>query len=160
MFLLLFHVGKNAYAIDTRHILRIVPQVELKKIPSMPPYFAGLLNLGGKAIPVVDFCQLIEKRPAENILSSRIILLKDPEDKSERVLGVLGEHIKDFIEVKKDQFNPTDFSVIPYPFLNRVLSKDGEMIQFLDLEQFFQFLSTDVFFAIENNSNTSEKHKV
>lgn len=149
MSLLLFYVGDNGYAIDSRYIIYIVPHVDLKKIPSMPSYFAGLLNLGGKAIPVVDFCQIIEQRPTRFLLSSRIMLVKDPRAHSELILGILGEKMKELIDVKKDEFKSTDFSSASFPYLNRVLSKNEEMIQYLDLELFFEFLAAEVFQRVE-----------
>jgi len=143
MYLLLMNVGNNIYAVETKHILSIVPLQELKIIHSMPPYFAGLLNLGGKSIPVLDFCQLIDKRPTKNVFSSRIVLLQDPGSKSERVLGLLGENINDFIEVDSEEFTTTDFSVSSFPFQKQVLARDGKWIQYLDLKLFFSFLGPD-----------------
>jgi chemotaxis-related protein WspB len=64
MSMLLFYVGKSGYAIDSFHVLRIIPLVDLKKMTAMPHYIAGFLNFGGKVVAVVDFCQLIEERPA------------------------------------------------------------------------------------------------
>src|SRR5215216_1545903 len=101
MSMLLFYVGESVYAIDSRHVVRIIPLIVLKAKPSVPHYIAGLLNLGGKAVPVVDFCQLVEARPAHSVLSTRIMIVKDPVPDSERLLGIIGEHIKHFLYVQQ-----------------------------------------------------------
>lgn len=155
MSMILFYVGENAYAIESRYIMRILPKVELKKMPTTLPYIEGFLNLGGKAIPIIDSCQLIEQRSAQDLLSSRIILIKDPSENSERVAGILGEKIKDFINVRLEEFKPIDFSLSPFPFLNRVLSIDNEIIQYLDIATFFRFLSADLFQPIEKERHGS-----
>lgn len=149
MSLLVFNVGENGYAIDSQYILRIVPYVELKKIPSMPFYFAGILNLGGQAIPVVDFCQFIEQRPARLLLSSRLMIVKDPHPESEFMLGIIGEQVRELIDIKKEEFTSTAFSPVSFPYLNRVLSRNEQMIQYLDLALFFKFLSAEVFQRVD-----------
>lgn len=144
MSMLLFYVGENGYAIDSRYILRIVPQVELKKRPFMPFYIAGFLNLGGKAIPIIDFSQLIEQRATRPLLLSRIILLQILQSGSERILGVLGEKVKDLLPVELEEFSQADFSFAPFPYLSQILSTNHEVIQYLDVEKFFHFLSADL----------------
>ena len=64
MAMLLFYAGENRFAIDCSSIVRVVPHVNLKKMPDRSPLLAGVLVLGGEPIPVIDFCQIIEKRPA------------------------------------------------------------------------------------------------
>lgn len=150
MSMLLFYVGENGYVIDSHHILRIVPSVKLEKMLSAPIYIVGLLNLEAKLIPVLDFCLLIERRPARPLLSSRIILIKDPKPESERVLGLLGENVKDLLNIRLEQFSPIDFSFTSFPYLNRLFSNDNQIIQYLDIAEFFKFLSADLFHSTEN----------
>lgn len=145
MSMLLLYVNESGYAIDSLHVFRIIPLIMLKKMSSMPHYIAGFLNLGGRVVPIIDFCQLIEARAAHNLLSTRIILVNDPNPGSERLLGIIGEHVRHFLYARREEFHPIDFNVTPFSFINRIFSRDGEIIQHLDLEEFFKFLSEDLF---------------
>jgi chemotaxis-related protein WspB len=143
--MLIFHVGENCYAIDTLHILRIIPKIELKSIPYAMNFVAGLLNLGGKPVPIIDFCQLIEQRETRSYLNSRIILIKDPRTDTERVLGILGEKIEEIIDLQPEQFTLTEFPLHYFPYLDKVYSDDKRMIQYINIAEFFHFLSAEIF---------------
>jgi chemotaxis signal transduction protein len=74
-------------------------------------------------------------------------------DGAERIVGILGEKVKDFISVQLEEFKSTDFFLNPVPFLSGVLSRDQELIQYVDIAAFFQFLSTDLFQSIKKESH-------
>ncbi len=51
---LLFYVGDYANAAAVSDVERVLRAVALVKIPDMPPYLEGLLNLRGEAVPVIN----------------------------------------------------------------------------------------------------------
>mgnify|MGYP002789886631 CR=1 FL=1 len=148
MSMLLFYVGENRYAINCHHILRIIPKVTLKSVPYTMNYMVGFLNLGGKPVPVVDFCQLIEHRNAYPSMNSRIILIKDPQFESERILGILGEKVDEIIPLQAEQFSKTEFPLHYFPYLDKVYSDDKGIIQCVNILEFFRFLSVEIFKAV------------
>lgn len=144
MSMLLFYVGENRYVIENSFIVRIVPRVGLKKMPYMSSYVMGLLNIGGLPIPVVDFCQLIEQREAHCSLYSRIILIEDPHSKG-RIVGILGEKVGEIVDLQRSQFNKAGFYLHHFPYLDSIYSDSNGVIQHIDIEQLFHFLSTELF---------------
>ena len=82
--MLLFYVGSARYVIRSSYILQIIPHVLLKEKPSSWHALEGLLDYHGQLVPVIDFCQLIEKRSAREAFHSRIILITPSEKKRER----------------------------------------------------------------------------
>lgn len=147
MSILLFYVGDNRYAINCEDIVRIIPKVALKGVPYATNYMAGFLNLGGRPVPVVDFCQLIEQRETHFSLHSRIILVKDPEGDSERILGILGEKVDEIVNLYPEQFSKTEFPLHYFPYLDKVYSDDKGIIQHVNIVEFFRFLSAELFKA-------------
>lgn len=143
MSMLLFYVGENRYVIENSFILQIVPRVPLKKMPYTSAYVMGLLNFEGNPIPVVDFCQLIEQRDAHFAWYSRIILVRDPHSK-DKVVGVLGEKVGEIVDLKRSQFNKAGFYLHHFPYLDSIYSDENGVIQHIDIEQFFHFLSTEL----------------
>ncbi len=141
MSMLLFYVGESGFAIESTHIIRVVPRVVLKIIPSMPNDIAGLLNLGGHPILVVDFCQLIEKRRTNDLLSSRIILIKNPRVESDPTLGILGEKVEQLFNISSENVIQRDFPFTSFSYLKRIFNRNDEIIQVIDVEDFFRFFS-------------------
>lgn len=150
---LLFYVGKNCYGIETCAILRIIPNVSLKKISYSPNYLAGLLNLGGKLIPVIDFCELIEHRKTETLFHSRIVLIKNTQTDSNEIVGILGEKVEEIVDLQSEKLKKTDLPLHYFAYLHEAYSEGERMIQLIDTEEFFHFLSTELFKELEEGKH-------
>jgi chemotaxis-related protein WspB len=151
MSMLLFYVGENCYAIDCNDIVCIVPKVLLKSIPYAMNDVVGILNFRGKAVPVVDFCRVIEQRETKAFLNSRIILVKDPHPGSTRILGILGEKVEEMIDLQPEQFSKQEFPLHHFPYLDKVYSDQKGIIQYIHIEEFFTFLSAEIFEGKESH---------
>ncbi len=99
MLLIMCHAGANRYAFESRHVLEVLPQVNLHRLTGSPPWIAGLLIFRGAAIPVIDFTQLTQSIPCPNRLSSRIAILQIALKGVPKRFGVLAEQVglQDFI---------------------------------------------------------------
>lgn len=51
---LTFHLGREDYGIEIRHVTEIIGIQKITVIPEMPAYIKGVINLRGKIIPVMD----------------------------------------------------------------------------------------------------------
>lgn len=51
---LTFHIAKEDYGIEIRHVTEIIGIQRITQIPSMPVFIKGVINLRGKVIPVMD----------------------------------------------------------------------------------------------------------
>lgn len=124
--MLLFYAGQHCFALDAESIVEVFPKVTLNPIPGQPePYLAGLLNYGGKPIPVVDICQLIEKRPCSEAMHSRIILTDH--------LALLAEKVTETADLDPDRFFPSGLTL--FPFLKGVYTEGERSIQRFDLAE-------------------------
>ena len=78
MLLLLFETSDGRYALDSQHIVEIIPLLLPKKIPGAPGYVSGIINYRGQPVPVFDLCALAGGAPCRLYYSSRIILVHYP----------------------------------------------------------------------------------
>lgn len=78
MLVLLFETTDGRYAIEARHIVEVVPFVNLKKIPKAREAVAGLANYRGRPVPVIDLNILLEGTASEPLISTRILIIKSP----------------------------------------------------------------------------------
>ena len=51
---LMFYLGEEIYGIPIESVTEIIELPEITKIPDMPEYVCGVINLRGKVIPVLD----------------------------------------------------------------------------------------------------------
>ncbi len=51
---LLLRLGAEGYAISVDNVLEIVRNTKITRVPNMPSYIKGVVNLRGKVVPVYD----------------------------------------------------------------------------------------------------------
>jgi purine-binding chemotaxis protein CheW len=49
---LTFHLAKEDYGIEIRHVTEIIGIQKITEVPDMPDFVRGVINLRGKVIPV------------------------------------------------------------------------------------------------------------
>jgi chemotaxis-related protein WspB len=140
MKVLVFSIGPDRYGLRLRAIGRVLPVVELKRIPLAPDFVAGLLDLHGEPVPVIDLSRLAGFVPEQVWFDSRIILVDYPAGAGAmRPLGLLAEHVIGIETI--DDAALADSGVDAAPFLGQVAGGPAGMLQLVELEQ---LLSPDV----------------
>jgi chemotaxis-related protein WspB len=141
MLMLLFYAGKNRYAIDCDFVIEVIPKVHLKEIPHSPKNILGLLNYGGHPLPVVDLVQMIENRPVNTSMHSRIVILQCLHPKVEvQFFGLAVEKATETAEMDRDRFFKTNLEVADLPFLDGLYSEGNSAIQFIDVISLMEYL--------------------
>ena len=128
MLVLLFYSGEERYALDCRHILNIVPMVELTPQRHAPAYVAGLMRYHQNLVPVIDLCQLLQGKQAVKYLSTRIIMVECLFQEQSHRLGLIAERVTETVKIPKSAFAQGDLAmdhkgVIQQVRLDRLVSK-------------------------------------
>jgi chemotaxis-related protein WspB len=146
MLILQFRMGEDTYALDCRHVVRLLPAARLKRLPGTPAGVAGLLNFEGAPVPVLDLSALALGHPAAEHLSTRIILTEWPEGgRQRRLLGLLAENATNAVHCESNDFAAAGITAPAARYLGRVASLGGALVQQLELER---LLSAEVYEAL------------
>ncbi|MCE3604807.1 chemotaxis protein CheW [Massilia sp. P8910] len=140
MKVMVFHIGADRYALPLWGLARVLPAAALKAIPLAPDYVAGLLDLHGAPVPVIDLSALAGAPSEQLWYDSRILLVDYPlADGATRPLGLLAEHVIGVDTI--DSAALADAGVAGAPFLGQVAADGAGMLQLVSLAQ---LLSADV----------------
>lgn len=163
MLFILFHIGKDRYAIDSRRVKEVVPMVDLKKLPHAPSYIAGLFRYRGQVVPVIDLCSLIGNGPCCPHLSTRIMLVdyRALADSTSHVLGIMAERIVETISVGNSDLVPSGIELEGSPFFGKIICSEQQMIQSIDVERLLPESLRSALFRDESfeSQSTDESHK-
>ena len=142
--MLLFYVGDDRYALDTRRVVEVVPTVTLKKLHSAPEYISGLFNYRGHLVPVIDLCQMLQGTAARAYLSTRIVLVNcqfpDTSDgngdtlRSPVILGLMAERVTETLDKPETELVSPGIKIDSTPYLGEMIADDRGMIQFVRVE--------------------------
>ncbi|MGK7946604.1 MAG: chemotaxis protein CheW [Microcystaceae cyanobacterium] len=135
MLLVLFHLGSDQYAIDSLRVIKMIPLVILKPVSASLSPIAGVFNYGGQLVPVIDLRQLIQGKPCQKLLSTRIILISPPNaPENATILGLMAEKVTDTITKNQQDFTASQFQDLNSLYLGDMIHDDQGMIQYLRLE--------------------------
>lgn len=141
MLMLKFYVDNSTYACDCEPIIEVIPVVNLQSIPQAPYYIVGMANFGGTPIPILDFCELMIKRPCDNKMSTRIILLKNPDaTASLQTLGLMAENVTQIFEEKTFALTSSGMKWKNFSFLEGVLQFQNDSVHFVDVSKLFNYV--------------------
>ena len=72
-------LGGERYALETTYIREVIGEYFLTLLPGSPQYFAGVMNLRGKPLLVIDPRRLFQLAVAELTPASRVLVLGGDE---------------------------------------------------------------------------------
>ena len=90
---MVFHIGRERYALPLASVLRVLPAARLKALPGAPHFVPGLLDLHGAAIPVIDLSRLAGTPPDAVRYDTRILLVEIIAAGRRRRLGLKAERV-------------------------------------------------------------------
>lgn len=132
MLFLLFHVGEDRYALEATRIVEVVPLLELKPLSQAPPGVAGIFDYRGCPVPVLDLSALILGRPADALLSTRIIIVNHPDESgANRLLGLMAERATGTLRKDAREFMAPGLQKGSPPHLGPILMDSSGPIQWV-----------------------------
>lgn len=93
MLLLTFYIGTTRFVIDARRVSQVIPRVPLQALPLVDPCIAGVLDLRGGPLAVVDLSMRLFGSPCASRLSTRIMIVQIQHADREVPLGLIAEQV-------------------------------------------------------------------
>jgi purine-binding chemotaxis protein CheW len=97
-----FRVGDADYVVPASDVVQMESFDGATRVPGAAPFVAGLVQVRGRVVPVVDLRTRFGAPPAERTLDTRIVVVRD----GERPVALLVDRAREVIEVPEDAFEP------------------------------------------------------
>ncbi len=130
MVYVLFRLGKERYALESEHVIEVIPRLPLRRQPGTPGFVAGLLNFRGTLVPVLDLGTLTLGAPCPQQLSTRILMIHYTlRSGVPKVLGLIAEAVTDAVKKEPHEFAAPGVVAGQAPHLGRIAIDGGGMVQ-------------------------------
>ena len=151
MKVLLFHIGRDRYGLPLTGIVRVLPLLELKQLPLTPDYVAGLMDLHGTPVPVIDLSRLAGLPAAAAQFDTRIVIVdyRAPGGTT-HALGLMATQVRGITDIDPQQLENS--GVATAPFLGQVASDADGIVQLVELEH---LLTSDVRALLFQNASAA-----
>ena len=129
---IVIRLGDEQYGIDIGYIDNIVRMQNITRVPKVPAYLKGVINLRGEVIPVMSI-RLKMDLPADEITrATRVIILKLEQEGN---VGIIVDEVKEVVTLGTSQIEKVahDSTEGKATFISGVGKHNGELISLLDL---------------------------
>lgn len=132
---LTFVVDKEVYGLEILKVREIVAMMHISKVPLVPNYVKGVINLRGKVIPVIDIRLKFNMEDIEYNEHTTIIIV-DIEDVS---IGFIVDQTSEVLKIDKDNLMPPPKfgTAIDTSFLKSMAKTKNNITMIVDLEKLF-----------------------
>jgi purine-binding chemotaxis protein CheW len=97
-----FRVGNADYVVSANDVLHLETFTEATHVPGAPSFVAGLVQVRGKLVPVIDMRTRFGLERAERSLDNRVIVVKV----GSRVAGLLVDSAREVMRLDEATFEP------------------------------------------------------
>ncbi|EHJ46840.1 CheW protein [Solidesulfovibrio carbinoliphilus subsp. oakridgensis] len=139
---LTFTLERELFALDIGSVREVLELVNITRVPRTPDYIRGVINLRGRAVPVVDLKMKFGMGATERTVNTCIIIVEVALEGEATVLGALADSVQEVYEMESSQIEPAPRMGTPIKgdFI-RGMGKAGEQfIIILDINKVFTSL--------------------
>lgn len=125
-------LGEEQYGIDIRNIDNIVKMQHITRVPKMPAYLKGVLNLRGEVIPVLSIRLKMGLADDEITKATRIIVVRLEEEGN---VGFIVDEVKEVVTLTLADIEKLshDTKEGKGSLISAVGKHNGELISLFDL---------------------------
>jgi len=103
---LTFTLRTETFAVPVAQVREILDSVPLTRVPQMPAFVAGVLNLRGRVVPVIDLRVRFGFAGQEATRDTCIVVLEIDLDGALMEFGALVDGVQEVLALSADQIEP------------------------------------------------------
>ncbi len=134
----IFSVENEEYGLPILSVQEIISLPLLTRIPGVPSYIPGIINLRGNIIPVYALRTKFDLKEKELDDNSIVIIVQTGSEKN-RTVGFVVDSVSDVVSISDEDFNktPAISESIDDNFIKKIGHIGSRMIIVIDMKKFF-----------------------
>ncbi|MGN1171650.1 MAG: chemotaxis protein CheW [Lachnospiraceae bacterium] len=125
-------IGEEQYGINIKYIENIVRMQHITRVPQVPAYLKGVINLRGEVIPVMSLRLKMGLPEDVETKASRIIIIKMEQHGN---IGLMVDEVKEVVNLEEGQIEKASYGSRENSesFILGIGKYEGGLISLLDL---------------------------
>jgi len=140
-----FTLGKEEYGVDILRVQEIRSWEPVSRIPNVPSYEKGVVNLRGSIVPIIDLRERFGLGHSQYTPLTVVVVLQAHIHGKTRIMGVVVDAVSDVVDVDKKniQSAPNFGSKVSTEFINGLISVNQRMVMLLDVDKLLKLDGVD-----------------
>lgn len=103
---LTFTLDDEVFALEISKVREVLDFSDVTRVPQMPKFMCGVINLRGSVVPVVDMRCKFGIEQTESTVNTCIIIVEVVMDGETSVLGALVDSVQEVLDMEPEQIEP------------------------------------------------------
>lgn len=136
---LTFILEEEVFALDISKVREVLDYTAVTRVPRMPGFMLGVINLRGSVVPVVDMRLKFGMDRSEVTVNTCIIIVEILLDDEVTILGALADSVQEVMGLDPEQIEPPPRigTRLKTHFIKGMGKKDSQFIIILDIDRVF-----------------------
>ncbi|MGD8781793.1 MAG: chemotaxis protein CheW [Ignavibacteria bacterium] len=136
---LAFALDKEIFGVDVLQIREILEYTNITRIPQLPAYICGVINLRGSVVPVIDMREKFGLNKTDITVDTCIVVVEINIDGETCVIGALVDSVEEVFELEPNQIEPAPRmgTRLNTKFIRGMGKRDERFIILLDIDKVF-----------------------
>ncbi len=136
---LTFRLGEEVFALEITQVREVLDYTPITRVPRMPEFMRGVINLRGSVVPVVDLRLKFAMSATERTLNTCIIIAEVAIEGEHTLLGALADSVQEVIDLGPGQIEPPPRlgTSINSQFIRGMGKRDEGFVIILDVDRVF-----------------------
>ena len=133
---LTFYIGDTFFGIELLHVIEIISVQPITRVPNLPAYIKGIINLRGKVVPVIDVRLKFNQEEIEYDDKTCIIIVTIDD----MHVGLIVDSVAEVVSISKTENAPPPKlgSTSTDNYLSSIAKVGNHVIMNIDCQKFFQ----------------------
>ena len=103
---LTFTLDKGLYAVSVVRVLNVLEMLPVTKVPRVPDFICGVINLRGNVIPVIDLRVKFGLSVSEETVDTSIIILQLEYEGTVLEVGAIADSVEEVMDLEAKDIEP------------------------------------------------------
>ncbi|MDT4331023.1 chemotaxis protein CheW [Methylomonas sp. MED-D] len=134
---LTFVLGDERYGVDILRVQELRCWEPVSRIPNVPSYEKGVVNLRGAIVPIIDLRERFQLGTGQVGPMTVVVVLQVNVGAAIKIMGVVVDAVSDVVDVEKNaiQSAPHFGTKVSTEFIAGLASVRNEMVMLLDVDR-------------------------
>ncbi len=136
---LTFHLSDEQYGIGVLQVREVLEIPKITRVPRMPAFMKGVINIRGSVIPVIDLRLKLGLDEADRTVNSRVIIIEVVLSDETISLGILVDSVQEVIEIGKQDIAPPPQlgTSVDAAFIQGIAKIEQDFVIIVDIDRIF-----------------------
>ena len=136
---LTFKLGDEVFALDIAKVREVLDFSTVTRVPRMPAFMRGVINLRGSVVPVVDRRLKFGMERADKSKDTCVIITEVMMDGEATIIGALADSVQEVLDLEPQNIEPAPRigTMLRTEFIKGMGRQHDRFIILLDIDKIF-----------------------